>query len=139
MSNRIENFTNSIKKRLANMESQLGSVSSDIHADMHNDPKDLQSKLADARKNLKSIDRHMTVSNAESPKRIKAREANGNATIQGWKAEVKKTKLDDHAARFEDKAQEAISIAEAKVADAVLATYEAIEARISSNHSGRKH
>ena len=60
---------------------------------------------------------------------------------QGWKTKAKRAKLDNHVMHAENNAEAAIAIAEAKVAEAVLATYEAIEAHIACNESGggQKH
>jgi hypothetical protein len=118
------------------MESQLAGVRSDIHANMTNDKKDLQSKLKMAGLLVGKIQKDMTVENNENPKVLKAHEKLGTAVAQGWKTEVKNAKLDDHATRADNNAEAAISVAEAKVAEAVLATYEAIDARIAAIETG---
>ena len=136
MNERIDQFTESMRQRISKMERQLETVKSDIHADMTNDKRDLQSKLKIAGLLVHKIRKDIKVADSGNPKVLKAHEKNGTAIAQGWKTEIKKAKLDSHASRAEDNAESAITIAEAKVAEAILATYEAIDARISSIESG---
>lgn len=128
MNDRTDQFTDTPRLRLSSMESQLEGVRSDINANMSNDKKDLESKLKAAGLLVHKIKEERNVESNENPKVLKVHEKLGTAVAQGWKTEVKKAKLDDHAARADNNAEAGISIAEAKVADAVLATYQAIEA-----------
>jgi len=137
MNDKVDQFTESLRQRISKKESQLEGVRFDIRADMANDKKDIQLKLKSAGLLVHKIQKDIKIEDGENPKVLKAHEKVGTAVAQGWKTEIKKTKLDNHAMRAEDNAEAAISIAEAKVAEAVLATYEAIDARIASVESGR--
>lgn len=63
---------------------------------------------------------------------MKAKEASGAAVIQGWKDRHEDRKMVHHAERAEDNAAASICLAESAIADAVLASYEALDARLAA-------
>lgn len=138
MNDRIEQFTENLKQRISRMEHQLEDLNSDIHADLGNDSKSLQAKLKNAALLAGELQKKTKAENSENPKVLKAHQKNGVAADQGWKREIKKSKLDNHAARSEDNAQSAISMAESRVAEAIVATYEALAARMASNENSQR-
>ena len=60
---------------------------------------------------------------------IKAKEASGASVVHGWMDESDSLKRERHASSAEDDAEAVISLAEAAVVNAVVATYEAIDAQ----------
>ena len=74
MSDKVGQFTDAIRQRIFRMETQLEGVMVDIHADMKNDKKDLDSKIKAASLLVHRLQRAMIVAEDLGPKSIEERE-----------------------------------------------------------------
>ena len=129
MSEKIDKFTESLRVNLTKIETQLHGIKEDLSVERRKDSAAIQSKLVAARKNLEAAKADVKAAEGKAQIWIKAKQEAGTAVIQGWKDKLDHHQLDRYADRAEDNAASANSIAEAAVADAAVATYEAIWAR----------
>lgn len=135
METTIEQFRESLTTKLSKIEDRLESLKSDFQIGQFEDKEAIKAKLKAAKLNVKSMSKTVRAAESKAKNWLKAKEKSGESTIKGWKVKFENAKLDRHAKSAEENADAAISLAEAKVTDAILAAYEAIDARISANES----
>lgn len=135
METTIEKFTETLRNKLSKIEGQLETVKSDFQAGQIEDKAAIKAKLKSAKLNVKSFSKDVKAAESKAKNWLKAKEKSGESVIKGWKAKFDQSKLDRHAKSAEENADAAISFAEAKIADAIYAVYEAIDARISATES----
>lgn len=135
METKVDQFTESLKNKLAKIEGQLETIKSDIQTGESNDKAAIKAKLKAAKINVKSMTKSVKAAEVKTKNWLKAKEKSGESVIRGWKSKYEKAKLDHHAESAEENAEAAISLAEVKIADAVFAAYEAIDARMSASES----
>lgn len=131
MNTTVDQLRESLRTKMTKIEGQLGEIKSEIKMSAKEDKAAIQSKLKAAKMGVQSMSKNMKAAETKAGRWIKAKEKSGSSVIQGWKNKFEKTKLDRHANSAADNALAAVSIAEAKIANAVLATYEAIDARMA--------
>ena len=129
MSEKIDKFTETLRVNLTNIERQLHGVKEDLDAERHKDAAAIESKLESARKSLETAKAGVTGAENKVQLWIQAKRDAGTAVLQGWKEKLDQSQMNRYADRAEDNAAAAHSIAQAAVADAAVATYEAIGAR----------
>lgn len=132
MSDRINQFTESLRLNLTALEDQLTAVKGDLAASRQEDAAIVRSKLEAARKSLEFRKAQATAAQDKAQAWLKAKEEVGAATLRGWKEKHEKNKLERHAERAEDNAVSAVFFAELAMADAVIAVFEAVEARLNA-------
>ncbi len=135
MESKVDQFTESLKSKLSKIEGQLGAIKSEIQVGEKNDKAAIKAKLKAAKLNVKSMTKSVKAAETKTKSWLKAKEKSGESVIKSWKNKFEKAKLDHHAKSAEENAEAAISLADAKIADAVFAAYEAIDARMTANES----
>lgn len=133
MSERINHFTESLRLNLTALEDQLTAVKADLAASRQEDAAIVRSKLDTARKALEFRKAQAQTAQGKAQAWLKAKEEAGAATLRGWKEKHEKNKLERHAERAEDNAESAIFFAELAMADAAIAVFEALEARLAAD------
>ena len=138
MSDKIDRFTESLRVNLTKIETQLHGIKEDLSAERRRDAAAIQSRLEAARKDLATANAGVKAAEGKAQVWIKAKQEARAAVIQGWKDKLDHHQMDRYADRAEDNAASANWIAEAAVADAAVATYEAIGARRAAQEMARK-
>ena len=129
MSTGVEQFSESLRNKLTQMETQLAGIKADFKAGQKEDLATTQTKLKAARANVQTFAKDVKSAEVKAQIWVAAKEKAGEAMIQGWKTKFDKAKLEHHAKSAEENAVATIALAEAKMGEAVLATYEAMDAR----------
>ena len=136
MNTSVEKFRETLRTKMTKLEGQLEGIKSDLKTGEQEDKVAIQAKLKAAKLGVQRMAKEVRAAEAKAGKWIKAKEQSGSSIIQGWKSRFEKAKLDHHANKAAHNAVAAVSIAEAKIANAALATYEAIDARMAANDVG---
>ena len=133
MNTTVDQLRETLRTKMTKMEGQLEEIKSDIKTGAKEDNAAIQAKLKAAKLSVKSMAKDVKAAETKAGNWIKAKEKSGSSVIQGWKNKFEKAKLDRHANKAADNAVAAVSLAEAKIANAALATYEAIDARMAAD------
>ncbi len=133
MNTTVDQLRETLRTQMTKMGSQLEEIKSDIKKSEKADKLAIQAKLKAAKLGVKSMAKDVRAAETKAGKWIKAKEKSGALVIKGWKNKFEQAKLDRHANRAEDNALAAVSLAEAKITNAVLAAYEAIDARMEAD------
>jgi hypothetical protein len=133
MSTKTEKFRDSLNARLTKIQSQIDSVKSELKANYQDKQAALAKKLDAARAGVAAKKKEAKAAEAKAQDWIKAKAEAGADLIQTWKDKHEKSKLDRHANRAEQNAEAAIYYAEAALANAIEASYEAITARVAAD------
>jgi hypothetical protein len=137
MSATIDKFTEGLRVNLTHIESQLHGLQTDLNNHAKKDAAAIRASLDAARTNVENTRSHMKAAQEKAQIWIKAKQEAGSAVIQGWKDKLDREQLDRHAERAEDNAVSANLMAQAAVADAAVATYEAMQARLAAHELKR--
>lgn len=132
MSDQVDEFAEALRLRLTRVEALLQGLKSELQESADAQGAALQSKLDAARANAQEAARDMRTAQSKAKNWVQAREAAGAAVIQGWKDGHEDRKLAQHAQRAEDNAVAGLYFAEAAIANAVLSSYEALDARLAA-------
>ena len=133
MSTKTEQFRDSLNAKLTKIQSQIDGVKSEVKADYQHKQAALTEKLNAARASVAAKKQEAKAAEAKAQDWIKAKAEAGADLIQTWKDKHEKSKLDRHADRAEQNAEAAICYAEAALAGAIEASYEAITARVAAD------
>jgi hypothetical protein len=133
MSAKIDQFRDALNVRLTKLQSQIDSVKSEVKADYQNQQSVLAEKLGAARASVAARKQAAKGAAAKAEDWLKAKAEAGADLIQTWKDKHEKNKLDRYADRAEQNAEAAICFAEASLAEAIEASYEAIAARVAAD------
>ncbi len=129
MSDKIDQFCDSMRTNLNAIESQVERVKSEMATAQKDGMAIFDRKLADAHKAVEDQRNDAEAAGIKVRHWVNAKREAGEAVLESWKASFDKGKLEMHAERAEASARSSVIIAEAALADANLAAYEAIAAR----------
>jgi hypothetical protein len=129
MSDKIDQFCESMRLGLNTMEAKIEQAKADIAAAQKDGAENFDRKLGQARTAVETQRNLAEAAGIKVRHWVAAKAEAGDALIQDWKDKFDKSQLDIHASRAEASARASVTIAEAAIADAALATYEAIAAR----------
>jgi hypothetical protein len=129
----VDRFSESLQATLTKMDQQLDSVKSDLVAMRQHDKAAIQARLQAVRLSIEDGKLQAQAAEGKLKGWLRAKEEAGVAVIQGWKDKREQSKLEHHAERAEGNAEGAICLAEAAMTNAILATYEALDARMSAD------
>jgi hypothetical protein len=133
MSTKTDQFCDSLKVKLTKIQSQIDGVKSEVKTDYQHKQAALAEKLDAARASVAAKKQEAKAAEAKAQDWIKAKAEAGSDLIQTWRDKHEKGKLDRHANRAEQNAEAAIYYAEAALANAIEASYEAITARVAAD------
>ena len=133
MSAKIDQFRDSLNAKLTKIQSQIDGVKAEVKTDYQQKQPALAEKLGAARANVAAKKQEAKGAAAKAEDWVKAKAEAGADLIQTWKDKHEKNKLDRYADRAELNAEAAIYYAEAALADAIEASYEAIAARVDAD------
>lgn len=133
MSTKIDQFCETMRVNLNSMEAQLEEAKSDIGKAQKAGADAFDRKLAEAKTAVEGQRNEVEAAGIKVRHWVAAKTEAGEAVIQGWKDKIgeqwDRSKLEMHADRAEASARSSVILAKAALADAKLATYEAIAAR----------
>lgn len=129
MSTKIDQFCEAMRVNLNSMEAQLEQARSDIGKAQKDGAEAFDRKLAEAKTAVDGQRNDVEAAGIKVRHWVAAQAQAGEAVIRDWKDKFDKSKLEMHADRAEASARSSVIIAKAALADAKLATYEAISAR----------
>jgi acyl-CoA reductase-like NAD-dependent aldehyde dehydrogenase len=132
MSAKIDQFTESLRLKLTKWESQINGLKADIETVERDGEATIESMLKAARLSVESQGEAVKAAGAKAKNWLKAKEEASVAVVQGWKDKHEQHKLEHRAERAEDSAGAAIYLAEAAITEAIVAIYEAMEARLAT-------
>lgn len=107
-------------------------MKADFQAGHRQSEDSIQTKLDGAKVELLATKKDMRAEEAKSQNWLEAQMSSGENVIKGWKDKHETDKLKEHLEKAEQNAEAAISLAETAVAHTVVATYEAINDRMSA-------
>lgn len=128
-------FADSLRIKLVKMGGQIDGIKADVKLGKSEDHASIENKLKMAKLGVKTMGKDLKSAETKMQNWLKAKEKSGVSVIRGWVSLFDKNKLDRHAKTAEENAVAAISLAEGKIAEAVLATYEAIDARMTADET----
>jgi hypothetical protein len=137
MSATIDKFTEGLRVNLTHIETQLHGLQTDLNNQAKKDSAAIRASLDAARTSVETTRSQMKAAQEKAQIWIKAKQEAGAAVIQGWKDKLDREQLDRHAEKAEDNAVSANLMAQAAVADAAVATYEAMQARLAAHELKR--
>lgn len=129
MSPRIDQFCETMRFNLNGMEAQVEQARADIGKAQKDGAAAFDLKITEARNAVDAQRAQAEAAGMKVRHWIAARTEAGEAVIQGWKDRFDTANLELHADNAEAGARASVIIAQAALADATLATYEAIAAR----------
>lgn len=129
MSTKIDQFCETMRVNLNGMEAQVEQAKTDIAKAQKDGADAFDRKLAEAKTAVEGQRNAVEAAGIKVRHWVAAKTEAGEAVIAAWKDTFDKSKLEMHADRAEASARSSVIIAQAALADAKLATYEAIAAR----------
>lgn len=129
MSERIDQFADSLGERLTTIEKMIDEAKIGLEEAKDTDSDKLHSNSPSVRHKFEAAKNVVKAAESSVTQWLKAKEALGTSVVHGWKDERESRKLEHQAASAEDDAEAGIYLAEAAIVNAVVATYEAIDAR----------
>ena len=137
MSTKIDQFCETMRVNLNSMEAQLEQAKADIGKAQQDGAKAFDRKLAEARTAVEGQRNDVEAAGLKVRHWVTAQTDAGEAMLRDWKDKLgeqwDRGKLEMHADRAEASARSSMILAQAAIADAKLATFEAIAAR---QHAG---
>lgn len=129
MSTKIDQFCETMRVNLNSVEAQLEAAKADIGKAQKDGADAFDRKLAEARTAVEGQRNDVEAAGIKVRHWVAAKTEAGEAVIKEWKDKFDKSKLEMHADRAEASARSSVILAKAALADAKLATLEAIAAR----------
>ena len=129
MSTKIDQFCETMRVNLNSVEAQLEVAKADIGKAQKDGADAFDRKLAEARTAVEGQRNDVEAAGIKVRHWVAAQTEAGEAVIKEWKDKFDKSKLEMHADRAEASARSSVILAKAALADAKLATLEAIAAR----------
>jgi len=129
MSERVDHFAESLRQRLTTIGQMIDEAKFGLTEAKASDGSELRPDAESVRQKFETAKHEVTATESRMTTWLKAREMSGTAVVEGWKDECETRKLEHHAASAEDNAEAGIYLAEAAFVKAVVASYEAIDAR----------
>jgi hypothetical protein len=134
MSERIDQFADSLAQRLNTIEKMIDEAKIGLEEATGTDSNELPSNSQSVRHKFEAAKHVAKCAESNMTKWLKAKDASGTSVVQGWKDECESRKLEHQAASAEINAEAGIYLAEAAIVNAMIATYEAIDARRAAEH-----
>ena len=129
MSTKIDQFCETMRVNLNSVEAQLEAAKAGIGKAQRDGAEAFDRKLAEARTAVEGQRNDVEAAGIKVRHWVAAKTEAGEAVIKEWKDKFDKSKLEMHADRAEASARSSVILAKAALADAKLATLEAIAAR----------
>ncbi len=135
MSDKIDQFCESLRVKLNSVESYLAQVGENVKAAPQQASAALQSSIESVKTQHAKNMQQVADAKAKLEQRVKTKTEEVEASIEQWKKVREISKLDNRAVLAEEYAIAAIEIAAPSVAEADLATLEAIAARMDAEEA----
>jgi hypothetical protein len=129
MSTKIDQFCETMRVNLNGMEAQLEEAKTDIGKAQKDGAEAFDRKLAEAKSAVAGQRSEVEAAGIKVRHWVAAQTEAGEAVVAAWKEKFENGKLEMHADRAEASARSSVILAKAALADAKLATLEAIAAR----------
>lgn len=133
MSTKIDQFCETMRVNLNGMEAQLEQARTDIGKAQKDGAEAFDKKLAEAKTAVEAQRSEVEAAGLKVRHWVTAQADAGGAMLKDWQDKLgekwDRGKLEMHADRAEASARSSVILAQAALADAKLATYEAIAAR----------
>jgi phenylalanyl-tRNA synthetase alpha subunit len=130
MSERVDKFCNDLRDHLNAVEGHLGQIKQRLDTSGKESRAAIETKVGEAKAKLDAQRQKVDKAKEDAKNRIEEKKAETTSKIEEWKTNREQHKLEKRADRCEDYAAACIFIAADSVAEADLATLEAIEARL---------
>jgi hypothetical protein len=129
MSERIDQFADSLGERLTTIEKMIDEAKIGLKEAKDTDSDELHSHSQSVRHKFEAAKHVAKTAESTVTRWLKAKDTSGTSVVHGWKDESESRKLELQAVSAEDNAEAGIYLAEAAIVNAVVATYEAIDAQ----------
>jgi hypothetical protein len=133
MSTKVDQFCETMRVNLNGMEAKVEEAKADIGKAQKDGAEAFDRKLAEAKTAVEGQRNEVEAAGVKVRHWVAAKTEAGEAMIKDWQdkfgAQWDRSKLEMHAERAEASARSSVIIAQAALADAILATYEEIAAR----------
>jgi hypothetical protein len=130
MSERVDQFCNKLRGQLNAVDEHLSQIKQRLDTSGKESRAAIEAKVGEAKAKLDAQRQKVDKAKADAKNRIEEKKAETASKIEEWKTNREQHKLEKRADRSEDYAAACIWIAADSVAEADLATLEAIEARL---------
>ena len=130
MSERVDKFCNDLRDRLNAVEEHLDNIKQRLSTSSKETRAAVEAKVEEARKKVDAQKQKVEKAKADAKAHLDEKKAETKSKIEEWKANREQHKLENRADRSEEYAAMCILIAADGVAEAELATLEAIDARL---------
>lgn len=130
MSEKIDQFCESLREQLTELETKLGHTKADLKAFPQETQNLLQSKLQEAKDQLATNKEKAENAKTKVQQFLEAKKSEIQSQVEEWKTQREVEKLVSRAERAEEYAGNAIIFAAAVIQEAQVAVLEAVEARM---------
>lgn len=137
MSERIDQFADALGQRLTTIETMIDEARIGLNEAKSTDRSELQANSRSVRHKFEAAKLLAKTTETRMTQWLKAKESSDNSVVRGWNDECESRKLEHRAATAQDTAEAGISLAEAAIVRAVVATYEAIDAQRAAEQRQR--
>lgn len=134
MSERIDQIADSLGQRLTTIERMIDEAKIGLKEAKGADNNELHSESQSVRQRFELAKLVARSAESSMTRWLEAKEVSATSVVQGWKDECESRKFERQAASAEDNAEAGICLAEAAIVNAVIATFEAIDARRAAEH-----
>lgn len=135
MSEKIDNFTNTLRDQLNAMDDRLTSIKSTIESASQETEATVESKLNEVKAKLKTKQNEFATYRTKLANLVTEKESEVMSKVEGWKTKRETEHLNRRAVRAEDHAASGIVVAMAAMDEAEEAVLEAIAARLDADKS----
>ena len=139
MSQKVDQFCEKLRKDLTGVEDRLNQIKQQIDTANQETRSAIEAKFAKTKAKVEAEKKQVHDAMAKVKSRIEEKKAETHDKIEEWKANREQHKLDKRADRAEDYAAACIIVAADSVAEADLATLEAIDARLLAEEFASEH
>ena len=135
MGERVDRFCKDLRGRLSAVEEHLESIKQRLSTSSQESRAAVEAKVEEAKSKLEAQRQKVEKAKVDAKAHIDQKKTETKSKIDEWKANREQHKLEKRADRSEDYAAACIIIAADSVAEAELATLEAIDARLLAEES----
>lgn len=135
MSKKIDNFTNSLRDKLNDIDNRLSAIKMTVESSSRESQAVIESKLKAVKAKLETKRQDFNTYRLELKKQAEEKQSETLSDIGNWKTNWELEDLDRRADRTEEYAARGVAVAMASIEEAEEAILEAIAARLNANNA----
>jgi chromosome segregation ATPase len=135
MSKQIDNFTNSLRDKLNDLDNRLSSIKMTVDSASQESQASIEAKLKEVKTKLETKREDFNTYKLELKKQAEEKQSEIMSKIDNWKTNRELENLDRRAVHAEEYAARGVAVAMAAIEEAEEAILEAIAARLDANNA----